>query len=376
MDSGALFIYSLNADASIKSTTLFSAKHDRSTRLGALDNFGVSLAGVGDIDGDGVPDVAVGAHKYDDPASGRKNVGCVYLCFLSSKGMPKRCDRLAPAKEGAFSTSYPVLRTNDYFGVSLARLGDADGDGVSELLVGASGDDDGGSRSGAAYALFFTKDATVTKFHKVGARDAALGLRAGDHFGASVAADGRKVAVGADSARNSARDGAGAVLLLTFGANYELESASRVDSVTGGGPPLDANDRFGSSVASFGDGLFVGARYDDDAGFDGGAVYRLAVADASCPPPVDDPETPYEPRDGSGAPPSEPDAANVVLAIAGVGLAAVVAVVCVNRRSAAARAARGRAQQSRGSTSCAMESPAGAVELGRVRDDDASATLV
>ena len=65
-----------------------------------------------------------------------------------------------------------------------------------------------------------------------------------------------------------------------------------------------------------------------------------------------------------------------MLAIAGVGLAAVVAVVCVNRRSAAARAARGRAQQSRGSTSCAMESPAGAVELGRVRDDDASATLV
>ncbi len=37
---------------------------------------------------------------------------------------------------------------NDYFGASIANLGDIDGDGVTDLIVGAVGDDRGGGFAG------------------------------------------------------------------------------------------------------------------------------------------------------------------------------------------------------------------------------------
>src|ERR1700752_1919177 len=49
----------------------------------------------------------------------------------------------------------------DYFGVSLAFLGDLDDDGVTDLAVGALGDDDGGTQKGAVWILFLNADGTV-----------------------------------------------------------------------------------------------------------------------------------------------------------------------------------------------------------------------
>jgi hypothetical protein len=46
-----------------------------------------------------------------------------------------------------------VLDDVDFFGSSLASLGDLDGDGVADLAVGAIGDDDGGTSRGAVWVL-------------------------------------------------------------------------------------------------------------------------------------------------------------------------------------------------------------------------------
>ncbi len=43
--------------------------------------------------------------------------------------------------EGGFTG---ILDNGDVFGISAASLGDLDGDGVSDLAVGAGGDNDGG----------------------------------------------------------------------------------------------------------------------------------------------------------------------------------------------------------------------------------------
>ena len=41
----------------------------------------------------------------------------------------------------------------DYAGISVSRAGDADGDGLDDLLVGADYNDDGGSNAGKAYLV-------------------------------------------------------------------------------------------------------------------------------------------------------------------------------------------------------------------------------
>jgi hypothetical protein len=47
-----------------------------------------------------------------------------------------------------------MLDDADFFGAAISALPDLDGDGVDEIVVGASHDDDGGPDRGAVYVLF------------------------------------------------------------------------------------------------------------------------------------------------------------------------------------------------------------------------------
>ena len=60
-----------------------------------------------------------------------------------------------------------VLDANDQFGTSIASLGDLDGDGVTDIVVGANQDDDGGSNRGAIWVLFMNADGTVRRQQKI-----------------------------------------------------------------------------------------------------------------------------------------------------------------------------------------------------------------
>ena len=115
-------------------------------------------------------------YKYDDPETGLENVGCVYICYMDAKRNGVRdCVRLAAARHAnVLDDPYPSLRTNDYFGASLASLG-RDGDGHLELLVGASGVDDGGARAGAAFLLTVDTDGSVLKHRKYSAATGRAG---------------------------------------------------------------------------------------------------------------------------------------------------------------------------------------------------------
>ncbi|MGI0011323.1 MAG: integrin alpha, partial [Nitrosopumilaceae archaeon] len=50
----------------------------------------------------------------------------------------------------------PTLANFDEFGISVANIGDLNGNGVTDLAVGAISDDTGGIDRGAAYVLFLT----------------------------------------------------------------------------------------------------------------------------------------------------------------------------------------------------------------------------
>jgi hypothetical protein len=170
-DRGAAHLFYLNVDGTVKARRKISDAVGRLSCVptpcagppfnpgGVLDDgdhFGRAVANLGDIDGDGVPDLAVGAPRDDDGGAGFDERGAVYvLSLFRPKGTVKFRRKISETRGGLTGPDNPggVLDRGDVFGRSLIGAGDIDGDGRSELAVGASLDDDGGKDRGALYLL-------------------------------------------------------------------------------------------------------------------------------------------------------------------------------------------------------------------------------
>jgi hypothetical protein len=125
-------------------------------------HFGFVATGVGDVTGDGVPDIALGDPGY----LGSAPPGQVVL------------------KSGADGSTIRVLlgeSFSDRFGSAVARAGDVDGDGLADFVVGAPKFDGFGTDVGRGVLVS-------------GATGAALhvwnGDASGDEFGSSIAGGG------------------------------------------------------------------------------------------------------------------------------------------------------------------------------------------
>ena len=282
---GAVWILFMNNDGTVASEQKISETAGNfGGDLDDIDNFGASVASIGDLDGDGVPDLAVGALRDDDGGFRR---GAVWILFMNNDGTVASEQKIS-ASTGDFGGA---LVSADFFGRSVASIGDLDGDGVPDLAVGADGDDDGGSIRGAVWILFMNSDGTVASEQKISDTQGNFGgaLDNGDQFGRSVASigdlDGDSVpdlAVGADfdDDGGSAR---GAVWILFMNNDGTVASEQKISDTAGNfGGDLDDGDQFGTSVASIGDldgdgvpDLAVGAQFDDDGGSIRGAVWIL-----------------------------------------------------------------------------------------------------
>lgn len=110
------------------------------------DHFGEALA-VGDFDGDGRDDLAIGVP--DENRAGLLNTGYLHVLYGGANGLTTTDDQ-------AFDLDDPNLvgnvLANDFFGEALAA-GDFDGDGRDDLAVSAPGIT-GGASSGGVYVLF------------------------------------------------------------------------------------------------------------------------------------------------------------------------------------------------------------------------------
>ena len=249
------------------------------------DYFGFSVTSLGDLDGNGVTDFAVGAYNDD---TGGTNRGAVYVQFMNANGTVQSFVKIASGTNGG-----PTLSDSDVFGLSVASLGDLDGDGVTDLAVGAEDDDTGGTARGAVHVLFLNSNGTVKSSVKIASgTNGGPTLANGDYFGNSVASlgdlDGDGVtdmAVGAwFDDTGSANSNRGAVHVLLLNSNGTVKSSVKIADSTNGGPTLLDGDLFGRSVASLGDldgdgvtDLAVGASNDDTAGANTnrGAVHVL-----------------------------------------------------------------------------------------------------
>jgi hypothetical protein len=107
----------------------------------AEDKSGRQLAGAGDVDGDGYDDFLIGAYQND---GGGANAGRAYLFFGPQSGAMDVDDATA-VLTGEYA--------GDSAGASVAGGGDVDGDGLDDILIGATGFDLVGSGSGMTYLL-------------------------------------------------------------------------------------------------------------------------------------------------------------------------------------------------------------------------------
>lgn len=292
----AVYIKFMNADGTVKSFVRI-ADGEGGLPLGTFttdslsDEFGGSLSLIDDLDGDGIPELAVGNAK-ERSVGNRK--GSVFILFLKRDGTVRDFTKIA---DGVGGLPASTLLDIDEFGSSIASLGDIDGDGNPEIAVGAIGDDTGGSVSGALYILTLAADGTVVSQTKIA--DGQSGMTAdsiadGSAFGDSVENVGDfdkdgipDLMVGA-ALDNTGGTSTGAIYLLLLNSDKTVKSHLKIADGLGGIPSTSLQDggRFGASIAQVGDlngdGIpetAVGATDDDTGGSSQGALYILFHTD-------------------------------------------------------------------------------------------------
>ncbi|MCK5833350.1 FG-GAP repeat protein [bacterium] len=193
----------------------------------AGDRYGMTIASIGDINGDGYTDLAIGAPGSYQVSDFKGQVSI----YLGGNDPTKAAFDLVGDKAG------------DRFGTAISACGDINGDGIDDFAVGASKNDDSGIDAGKVYIYFGGKQFDTVPDITL------MGERYNDWFGTSLAG-------GEDLNGDNVPD-------LLVGASYGGKNYSGVVYVFLGGNNLttpavviegeSSGDSFGERIAILGD---------------------------------------------------------------------------------------------------------------------------
>jgi len=279
ISGGVISVHAASGD--VLSTVEINSSTVNGPVLNDYDFFGWSVTNIGDLDGDGVDDIAVGA---DGDNEGGDNRGAVHIIFLNADGTPKSTVEINDGTENG-----PVLSDDDFFGFSVSNIGDLDGDGVDDIAVGARYDSEGGPNRGAVHIIFLNADGSPKSTVEI--NDSTTNgpvLMNGDNFGRSVTNIGDldgdgviDIAVGShrDDEYDSSR---GTIHIILLNVDGTPKSTVEINDSTPNGPVLLNDDEFGTSVTNIGDldgdgvnDIAVGATGDDTGGNERGTIHII-----------------------------------------------------------------------------------------------------
>ena len=308
-DSGAGFVVFGQAAAPASVVNLIGLNGANGFRLDGVstgDLVGDAVSTVGDINGDGIADLVIGAPDTD---IGAADTGAAYVVFGSTTAFAASLDLSNLSGSDGFRIDGDVAA--DRFGEAVASAGDVNGDGFDDLIVGAPFANPLSADEGSSYLIFGSATfATPFLLSTLSGTDGFRldGVTTGDQSGDAVSGagdlDGDGIddfIIGAPYASPNALTVAGSTYVILGnellgqtgqtgqGGTFALSALAggngfRLDGVSAG-------DQSGSSVAAAGDfngdgfgDLIIGAPSAFNNGGDSGSAYVLFGRD-----PVVDP---------------------------------------------------------------------------------------
>ncbi len=233
----------------------------------AGDLSGASVSTAGDINGDGVADICISA-PYADP-NGNTDAGKSYVVF-GGVGIGSSGTFALSALNGTNGFVINGVNTDDASGLPFAVAGDVNGDGVDDLVIGASRSDPNGANSaGTSYVLFGGASVGSSGVVELSALDGTNGfvlngIDANDRSGRAVAGAGDvngdgvdDLIIGAQGADPNANSSAGEAYIIYGGVGIGSSGVIELDSLDGlNGYTLlgiDPGDSTGIAVSGAGD---------------------------------------------------------------------------------------------------------------------------
>jgi len=251
----------VGASGSVELTSLDGSNGFVLNGFDTRDRGGYSVSAAGDVNGDGVPDIIIGALGGD--ASGIDEAGESYIVF-GGAGVGSSGSLDLSSLDGTDGFVINGLADGDYSGTSVSAAGDVNSDGVADVIIGAeTADANGNVSAGQSYVVFGRNGIGNGGSLNLSALDGANGfiingLNAGDNLGTSVSAAGDLNGDGtSDLIVGAPEAGTGGESYIVFGGagvgasgEFELASLNGSNGFVVSGNTVDTS---GFSVSAAGD---------------------------------------------------------------------------------------------------------------------------
>jgi hypothetical protein len=147
--SYVVFGRSTGISAVIGLSTLDGSNGFRLDGVAAVDLSGQAVSAAGDVNGDGLDDIIIGASDAGPNGNGS---GSSYLVFGRNEGFASTIN--LSTLNGSNGFRLDGIAAGDYSGRAVSAAGDLNGDGLDDLIIGAPFASSNGSYSGSSYVVF------------------------------------------------------------------------------------------------------------------------------------------------------------------------------------------------------------------------------